>query len=184
MTNESITTELLSYANPNSNNYIDLPYQTPVNSGCIEKNPTRVFLPDYYNGRIMQFTLPYSINPPLPTGLSMDVTTGVISGTPTEATNGFNTYNVIAYNNCYADTAIVNIRTCVAPEVTVDPIVPATFCTESGSISLSITASNATSYIWLKNGEPVSNNSVFSGAPTSTKTISNQLISESRNLQG
>jgi sugar lactone lactonase YvrE len=43
---------------------------------------------------------------------------------------------------------------------------------------MSITANNATSYQWLKNGVPVSNNNVISGATTATITLTNATIAD------
>jgi hypothetical protein len=51
----------------------------------------------------------YAINPSLPTGLSLNVTNGVISGTPTVSSSSVD-YTVTATNSGGSTTAIVNIK--------------------------------------------------------------------------
>src|ERR1019366_8858232 len=50
----------------------------------------------------------YSVSPALPAGLSINLATGVISGTPTTATAAAN-YTVTASNTCGSSTVPVNI---------------------------------------------------------------------------
>ncbi len=59
----------------------------------------------------------YNINPPLPTGLSLNSTTGLISGTPTVLSSATN-YTVTATNAAGAASAIINITVNdVAPSI-------------------------------------------------------------------
>ncbi len=57
----------------------------------------------------------YGVTPALPTGLSINTTTGVISGTPTVVSAATN-YTVTATNTGGSTTAIVNIKTYFCPE--------------------------------------------------------------------
>lgn len=51
----------------------------------------------------------YSVSPALPTGLSINATTGIISGTPTQVTAATN-YTITAVNEGGSSSAVVNIR--------------------------------------------------------------------------
>jgi len=51
----------------------------------------------------------YSINPALPSGLSINATTGVISGTPTQA-SATTDYTITANNESGSSSAVINIR--------------------------------------------------------------------------
>jgi gliding motility-associated-like protein len=51
----------------------------------------------------------YTINKPLPPGLSFDVTTGIISGTPTAITP-LTSYTITAYNGGGSNSTVVNIE--------------------------------------------------------------------------
>ena len=53
-------------------------------------------------------TITYSVSPSLPTGLSLNGTSGTISGTPTAATAAAD-YTITATNVCFSTTAVVNI---------------------------------------------------------------------------
>jgi autotransporter-associated beta strand protein len=56
----------------------------------------------------------YSVSPALPTGLSINSTTGAITGTPTVATAATN-YTVTATNSCGNTTSVINITVNIAP---------------------------------------------------------------------
>src|SRR5207253_885988 len=71
----------------------------------------------------------YSVAPPLPAGLTLDGTTGVISGTPSAITAAAN-YTVTASNAAGSTTAAVNITVNdVPPSNLVYPTNPATYTT-------------------------------------------------------
>jgi subtilisin-like proprotein convertase family protein len=58
-------------------------------------------------------TITYSVSPALPAGLSLDATTGAISGTPT-VTAGAASYTVTATNSCSSTTSAVTITVSAA----------------------------------------------------------------------
>ena len=68
----------------------------------------------------------YSVSPALPAGLSLDLATGVISGTPTIASASAN-YTVTASNSCGSVTATLTISVTAAPTITYGNN-PATYC--------------------------------------------------------
>jgi len=72
---------------------------------------TSLYMSDYFNNEIRKVeTYPggYSVSPALPAGLSIDATTGIISGTPTSVTAAAN-YLVTGTNASASGTATVNI---------------------------------------------------------------------------
>jgi len=93
----------------------------------------------------------YSISPALPTGLMLNTSTGVISGTPSAASAAAG-YTVTVTNACGSTTADVNITVNALPSITT------TFAENSGTTaddgkvcagaSVTITASGATTYAW------------------------------------
>ncbi|MGA3161095.1 MAG: putative Ig domain-containing protein [Terracidiphilus sp.] len=95
----------LSYAT-NTANYI-------VNSPITENFPTNT------GGTVIS----YSVNPALPSGLSLSTTTGIISGDPTAVTAAAN-YTVTATNSGGSTTAPLTIAVNAAP-VPTSPVAPA-----------------------------------------------------------
>ncbi|HEY1114497.1 MAG TPA: Ig domain-containing protein, partial [Chitinophagaceae bacterium] len=79
----------------------------------------------------------YSVSPELPAGLSLNTTTGVISGTPTAASAAAN-YTITATNSCGSTTAIVSINVREKPEITTAPVAD-TEC-EGGTASFTVAA--------------------------------------------
>jgi Putative Ig domain len=75
---------------------------------------TQVFLEGYSNSpnapKVSGTGLTYSISPPLPAGLGIDSSTGIISGTPTVATP-LTSYTVTIANSAGSVTSPVNIQT-------------------------------------------------------------------------
>jgi len=109
-----------------------------------------LYLAEQQNNLIRKIqTCGYSISPALPAGLSFDGTTGIISGTPTTATQAVTPYAVTAFNtggaSTFSFTLIVN-----APTPTVETSAVngygSTTATISGTILTLGTASNPTAY--------------------------------------
>lgn len=57
----------------------------------------------------------YSVSPALPAGLSLNATTGIISGTPTVTQNAAN-YTITASNAAGSATAVIEITVSVGPQ--------------------------------------------------------------------
>ncbi len=123
--------------------------------------------------------LTYSVSPSLPTGLSLNPTTGIITGTPTTATSAAN-YTITGTNYAGSTTVVVNIGVGLgAPSNLTYATNPAVY-TKSKSISPN-RASN--------NGGNVSNYTISPALPTglslksNTGTISGTptVVSASRN---
>lgn len=77
----------------------------------------------------------YAVSPALPTGLSLNTTTGVISGTPGAVTAAAN-YTITGTNTGGTTTAILNITVnAVAPSALTYSVNPATFSIAAGAIT-------------------------------------------------
>jgi hypothetical protein len=88
----------------------------------------------------------YTVSPALPTGLSLDGTTGAISGTPTVATAAAN-YTVTATNSDGSTSATISITVNAAPTFTTCPAAPVTATTAAGTcmaaVSYTVTAAGS-----------------------------------------
>lgn len=62
------------------------------------------------------------------------------------------------------------------PTITVQPAAPASVCAGSGTRTISVTATNATTYQWRRNGVALTNTPPYSGVNTATLTITNPVI--------
>jgi hypothetical protein len=125
------------------------------------------FLPVTVAGGTPPFA--YTISPALPTGVSISSITGAIAGTPTAVSNPVN-YTVTATDSVGATaSASFSLRVNQAPAITVQPTAAATYLV-GGTLNLSVTAtgSPAPTYVWRKDGTPISGNA---SATTATLTI-------------
>jgi hypothetical protein len=79
-------------------------------TGLTIDNAGNLYVADSNNSLIREITLyGYTIDKPLPAGLTFDPTTGIISGTPTAASPATD-YTVTAYNSGGSSSTIVNIK--------------------------------------------------------------------------
>lgn len=84
-------------------------------TGVAVDNSNTVFVCDYGNHKIRKINrYGFSISPSLPTGLSLDATTGIISGTPTMVSPATN-YTVTASNADGVGSFVINIT--VGPQL-------------------------------------------------------------------
>ncbi|WP_143822349.1 NHL domain-containing protein [Mucilaginibacter pedocola] len=87
-------------------------FQTPV--GVVFDGKANLYVTDSGNNLVRKIAITgYRYTPSLPAGLSLSVTTGVITGTPTTA--GTNTYSIIGYNGYGSSTATLAITVLPAP---------------------------------------------------------------------
>ena len=151
-------------------------YSTPVNycptpSGAITANT-----PTITGGTPSLYALGTA---GLPTGLSLNSSTGAITGTPTTpaAATG---YTIMASNSCSSApvTATVTITINTPPAITVQPVEPTAVCSGSGAPQLTVSGvGTGLSFQWWV--EPalgggftmVPNTAPYSGANTQTLTI-------------
>lgn len=98
----------------------------------------------------------YSVSPALPAGLSLNTTTGVISGTPTTTQTAAN-YTIKANTNCIEVSQVISIA--ISSGNTAYAITPSgiqNVCSDFGGIIIGLTNSdNGISYQLLLNGTPV-----------------------------
>jgi len=106
----------------------------------------------------------YSVSPALPAGLSLNATTGSISGTPTEMT-GSTGYSVTATNSGGGTTAIIRITIVAAPTT---PVVTApTYATVATlGHAASVTAQTGCTYAWT-----ITNGTITAGATSNAITF-------------
>ncbi|NRT16275.1 hypothetical protein HNP99_002639 [Flavobacterium sp. 28A] len=62
---------------------------------------------------------------------------------------------------------------CTAPSITTQPVAPTATCPGNGTQTITVVATNATSFQWRKDGVNLSNGGVVSGATSATLTLSN-----------
>lgn len=105
--------------------------------------------------------------------------TSVGTGTSITVSPSTTTTYFVRYSGC-------NTTTCVSATVTVNPVpvittqpsTPAAVCVGSGSRSLTVIATGATTYQWKKGGVNLTNTGIYSGVDTATLTVTNPGILE------
>ncbi len=120
----------------------------------------------------------YSVAPTLPAGLSLDTSTGVISGTPM-AVIAAASYTVTASNSAGGTTASLSITVNPsAPVIIVGPESQPVVLGMSGYFTVLVSGTGSLSYQWLKNGEPIGGaTSVSYMTPTVIQTDSGAAFS-------
>lgn len=79
-------------------------------------------------------------------------------------------------NSSGTATSLLTYTVLPTPTITAQPTTPTSVCESSGTRTISVTATGATSYQWRRNGVNISNNSTYSGTTGSTLTITNPLL--------
>jgi hypothetical protein len=81
-------------------------------------------------------------------------------------------------NGLVNGTTLTNTLTSTTTAIAAQPVAPIAVCDGSGTRTISVIASNATTYQWRKNGVNLTNIAPYSGVTTSILTITNPNISE------
>ena len=148
-----------------------------------------LYIADFSNGSVRKIQeTSYSISPPLPSGLSMDLSTGVISGTPTDTLSPTN-YTISAFNSCGKSSVVLTLE--IKNGVTASIAGAATICS-GASTNLSVTISGGTSPYTVVYNNGVSDVSVsnyvsgtsISVSPSSTTTYSLQSVTDANSIAG
>jgi large repetitive protein len=87
------------------------------------------------------------------------------------------TYTPVAIGCTSATRTAVNVTVGTYPTITVQPVTPAPIC-GSGTVTVSVTATSATSYQWMKGGVALVNDATYSNVTTNTLTITNPALTE------
>lgn len=129
-------------------------FYTPI--GLTFDNNSNLYVADENNNKIRKISLGggYFTDKPLPEGLKLDPSTGVITGTPTEA-SPLTEYTIIGHNYFGESSFVmeIEVKETIDPLVKISPLT-ADICTGS-TFTFTATAENAgasPSYQWRVNG--------------------------------
>ena len=114
----------------------------------------------------------YAVSPSLPTGLSLDIKTGIISGTPTKVTTTAS-YTVTATNATGSTTASLSI-TVTGPSLTIttQPASQSILVSKTALFSVTASGTGTLSYQWLKDSVAIA------GAVSSTYTTPTAVLAD------
>ncbi len=185
---------------PRANDWIKLSYETqkpaatslivggvvPPTGLSYKRNPlvlttTAVMVPD--TAVIQSGTLTgYSVSPPLPAGLSLNLSNGIISGTPT-VTQAATNYTVTATGTAGATTTILSITINSTPVISVNPVNVSVFSgINSGKFFVKATGTAPLTYRWSRTRasgtQNLADTGKFTGSTTDTLRFSNMVIAD------
>jgi sugar lactone lactonase YvrE len=119
-------------------------------SGIVVDDSSNVIVTDTGDNTIKKITIGtnYTISPALPSGLSFNTETGVISGTPT-AVSSATIYTIATQNGCGNNSTNVTFATAPCPSILTQPTAPLICTTVGSTSSVSITTDvTAPNYTW------------------------------------
>ena len=114
----------------------------------------------------------YSVAPALPGGLTLDPSTGVITGTPTAA-SALASYTVTGTNGAGSTTAGIAITVVGPPVITAHPVAAAVVPPATASFTVAATGSGVLAYQWQRNGTIVAGANQATYVTPSTKGSDN-----------
>ena len=107
-----------------------------------------------------------------------NVTNSTLTISNPATTDAGNFTCVLNASTCPIISASAALTVNAIPVITVQPSTPTAVCAGLASVSLSVTATGATTYQWRKNGVNLTNTAPYSNVTTSTLNITNPAFSE------
>lgn len=144
----------------------NLNYSTSLLNYCTGK-PIIPLHPVFENGTPTNF----SISPALPAGLSIDPSTGIISGTPSAISTSQN-YTIVASNSCGSSAKTITIEVIAGAKVfNVTPNGETTYCSINAGVTVGLSGSETgIIYQLFKNGVAIGGSHPGTGAAISFGT--------------
>jgi hypothetical protein len=112
------------------------------------------------------------------TGIYSGVNTASLSISNPTTTDAGNFTCVLNTTTCAVTTNIATLSVNNAPSIVSQPVSVAPFCEGTSSPTFTVTATNATTYQWRKNGVNLTNTAPYSGVTTATLTLTNPSYTE------
>ena len=118
----------------------------------------------------------YAVSPALPVGLSLNPTTGVITGTPTAATALAN-YAVTGSNAAGSTSVNLGLAVTGAPVITVQPVSQSVVPPATATFTVTATGAGALFFQWSRNGTDIPGaNAASYTIPASTGAVTGSLF--------